>query len=318
MQNENTLTNKQALKIKKRKALVAYFKDNYDLYLFLIPTIILIFIFCYVPLYGIQIAFKDFSPRKGITGSDWIGFSQFIRFFDSAYFGLVMKNTILLSVYQLIASFPVPIILALLLNSMGSKKYKKIIQTVTYAPNFISVVVICGMLLIFLSPRNGIVNSFLAMFGVDPINFIAHPEYFRSIYVWSGVWQSAGFSSIIYMAALSGISPELHEAAVVDGATKLQRIINIDLPGILPTATILLIMSFGGLISIGFEKAYLLQNSLNAQTSEIISTYTYKIGLVDNDLGFSTAIGLFNSAINCVLLIAVNYISRKISETSLW
>lgn len=302
----------------KKNRTVDYLKENYDLYLFLIPALLIVFIFAYIPLYGIQIGFKDFSIRKGIWGSDWVGLEHLMRFFKSSYFPIVMKNTIVLSIYSLVAGFPIPIILALLLNSMNNKRYRKIIQTVTYAPNFISTVVICGMLLLFLSPRNGIVNNIIGAFGIDPINFIAEPDYFKSIYVWSGVWQSAGWGSVIYFAALSGVSPELHEAASVDGASKLQRIFHIDIPSILPTATILLILNFGSLLAIGFEKVYLLQNDLNLNSSEIISTYVYKMGLVYNDISFSTAIGLFNSAINAILLIGVNYAAGKLSENSLW
>lgn len=295
-----------------------YLQSNYDLYIFLIPAVVLIFIFSYVPLYGLQIAFKDFSVRRGIMGSDWIGLEHFIRFFKSPNCGQIIWNTFTLSVYSLVVGFPIPIILALLLNAMNSSKYRKVIQTVTYAPNFISTVVICGMILLFLSPRNGMVNSALTAFGMDKVNFMGQPDFFQSIYVWSGVWQGAGWGSIIYFAALSGVSPELHEAAIVDGATRMQRILHIDLPSILPTATIMLIMNCGSLLSVGFEKVYLLQNPLNVSTSEIISTYVYKTGLVDNNMGFSTAINLFNSAVNCVLLVTVNYISGKLSENSLW
>lgn len=295
-----------------------YFKENYDLYLFMIPAIVVVIIFSYLPLYGLQLAFKDYSIRKGIMGSDWVGLRYFARFFNSASAWQIIGNTLGLSFYSLIAGFPIPIILALLLNSTPSSKFRKIVQTVTYAPNFISVVVICGMILLFLSPRNGVVNMMLVALGMEPINFIAKPELFSHIYVWTGIWQSAGFGSIIYFAALSGVSPELHEAAIVDGATKFQRVIHIDIPSILPTASILLIMNFGSLLGIGFEKAYLLQNDMNMQASEIISTYVYKVGLVDNDASFATAIGLMNSAVNSVLLISVNWISKKLSGNSLW
>lgn len=243
---------------------------------------------------------------------------HFTRFFESAWFETILGNTLTLSVYSLIASFPIPIILALMLNSFRHKRYRKVIQTVTYAPHFISTVVMCGMLLLFLSPRVGIVNNFLGMFGVEPINFMAEQGFWRHIYVWSGVWQGMGWSSVIYFAALSGVSPEFHEAAVVDGATKLQRVLYIDLPSIVPVMTILLILNCGSILSVGFEKVYLLQNPLNVQVSEIISTYVYKVGMLDNNISFSTAIGLFNSVINAVLLISVNWISGKVSENSLW
>lgn len=302
----------------KKSGWGSYLKENYDLYLFLLPAIIVTVIFAYVPLYGLQIAFKDFSPRRGILGSDWNGWTNFARFFSSATAMQTIKNTLVLSFYSLIAGFPIPIILAIMLNSMKNARYRKVIQTVTYAPNFISAVVICGMILLFLSPRNGVVNMILQVMGADPVNFMLKPELFSHIYVWTGIWQGAGFGSIIYFAALSSVSPELHEAAIVDGATKLQRVLHIDIPSILPTASILLIMNCGSLLSIGFEKAYLLQNDANLSTSEIISTYVYKMGLVHNDMGFATAIGLMNSVVNAILLISVNWISKKLSGTSLW
>lgn len=302
----------------RKKSNLAYLKENFDLYIFLLPAIVVIFIFSYLPLYGVQIAFRDYSVRKGIWGSPWVGFEHFERFFNSPQFELVLWNTLSLSIYGLIAGFPIPIVLALMLNSMNGQKYRKVIQTVTYAPNFISVVVMCGMISLFLSPRIGMVNNLLGMFGVDPINFLGEASMFKHIYVWTGVWQSMGFNSVIYFAALSGIAPDLHEAATVDGATKLQRIAHIDIPGILPTIIILLILNCGNILSVGFEKAFLLQNDLNRASSEIISTYVYKVGLKDNDMSFSSAIGLFNSAVNAVLLITVNAISRRVSETSLW
>ena len=295
-----------------------YLAGNYDLYLFLLPAIVVTVIFAYVPLYGLQIAFKDFSPRAGILGSEWVGLRNFTRFFASASAWQIIGNTFLISIYSLVAGFPIPIILAVFLNSMKSAAYRKVIQTVTYAPNFISTVVICGMILLFLSPRNGVINMAMKAMGMETINFMARPDLFRHIYVWTGIWQSMGFSSIIYFAALSGVSPELHEAAIVDGASRLQRVWNIDIPCILPTASILLILNFGSLLSVGFEKVYLLQNPTNLSTSEIISTYVYKMGLVNNDMAFSTAIGLMNSLVNSTLLITVNTISKKISGNSLW
>lgn len=302
----------------KKKNIFERMKGNYDLLLFCLPAIILTIIYHYLPLYGVTIAFKDFSPRRGILGSDWVGFEHFERFFSSAYAGLIIKNTLILSLYSLIASFPIPIMLALMLNSFRHKRYRKVIQTVTYAPNFISVVVMCGMLILFLSPSMGVINSVIKAFGADPINFMGEQALWRHIYVWSGIWQGTGWSSVIYFAALSNVSPEFHEAAVVDGATKLQRIWHIDIPFIIPTAVILLIMSCGSLFSIGFEKAYALQNDINKDVSQIISTYVYQVGLKDNDISFSSAVGLFNSAINSILLIGVNWISNKLSGNSLW
>lgn len=305
-------------KAKKRNATLSYLKGNFDLYLFLLPATVIIFIFSYVPIYGVQIAFRRFSARRGIWDSPWVGLDNFTRFFESSNFWPLIWNTLSLSLYSLIAGFPIPIILALMLNSMNGKRYRKVIQTVTYAPNFISVVVMCGMIILFLSPRIGIVNKLMAVVGIPSVNFMGEPSMFQHIYVWTGVWQGMGFNSVIYFAALSSIGPELHEAATVDGASKVQRIWHIDLPGILPTVVILLIMNCGSILSVGFEKAYLLQNDLNVGASEIISTYVYKMGLVKNDMSFSTAINLFNSVINAIMLILVNAISRKVSETSLW
>lgn len=303
---------------KKKKSLRQILKKDMSLWMFCIPGIILTFIFSYIPMYGIQLAFRRYNAKAGIWGSEWVGLYYFKRFCESPYFVSTIRNTLILSLYGLIVSFPIPIILALLLNSFRHKKYRKVIQTVTYAPNFISTVVMCGMIILFLSPYVGIVNNFLKFLGMDPVNFMANKKYWRHIYVWTGVWQSTGWNSVIYFAALSGISPELHEAARCDGATKFQLIRYIDLPSILPTATILLIMSCGSILSVGFEKAYLLQNNLNLTVSEIISTYVYKVGMINNDVSYSTAIGLFNTLVNLVMLIIVNKSADKLSGNSLW
>jgi putative aldouronate transport system permease protein len=292
--------------------------ENKDLYLFCLPGILITLVFHYWPLYGAQIAFRAYSARRGIWGSPWVGWDHFIRFFNSPNAALIIWNTFILSIYGLAAGFPIPIILALLLNSFRHKRYTKVIQTVTYAPNFISVVVMCSMIILFLSPRVGMVNKFIELLGGTPINFMGERTMWRHIYIWTGVWQGMGWSSVVYFAALSGVNPEYHEAAIVDGATKLQRIIHIDLPTILPVAVMLLILSFGSLLSIGFEKVYALQNPLNLSVSEIISTYVYKLGILNNDMAYSSAIGLFNSAVNAVLLITVNTVSRKLSDNALW
>jgi putative aldouronate transport system permease protein len=303
---------------KKKGRMLQVLKRDMSLWLFCLPGIVLTFIFSYVPMYGIQLAFRRFNARAGIWDSAWVGLYYFKRFFESPYFDTVIKNTLILSLYGLIVSFPMPIILALMLNSFRHKKYRKVIQTVTYAPNFISTVVMSGMIILFLSPYIGVINGFMRSLGFDAVNFMAKKEFWRHIYVWTGVWQSTGWSSVIYFAALSGISPELHEAARCDGATKLQLIRYIDIPSILPTATILLIMSCGSILSVGFEKAYLLQNDLNLTVSEIISTYVYKVGLINNDISYSTAIGLFNTLVNLTLLLIVNKAAKKISGNSLW
>ena len=311
--------NKGAGTIKPKKyTFMQLLKRDWSLWMFCIPGIVLTFIFSYIPMYGVQIAFRKFNARAGIWGREWVGMRYFVRFFESPYFGQTISNTLILSLYSLIVSFPIPIVLALMLNSFRHAKYRKVIQTVTYAPNFISTIVMCGMLILFLSPSVGIINNVIKMFGGEAVNFMAKKEYWRHLYVWSGVWQGMGWSSVIYFAALSGISPELHEAAKCDGATKFQLIRYIDLPSILPTATILLIMNCGSILSIGFEKAYALQNDLNLSVSEIISTYVYKVGLIDNNMSYSSAIGLFNTLVNMVMLIIVNTVSDKLSGNSLF
>jgi putative aldouronate transport system permease protein len=268
-------------------------------------------------MYGLQIAFKNYLPAKGFAGSVWVGFKHFQQFLDSYMFWNILWNTVWLSLYEL-ATFPIPIIMALLLNQLNSNKFKRFVQTVTFAPHFISTVVLVGMLYLFLSPRTGLINRFIEAMGFKAIHFIAEPSWFKSIYVWSGVWQNAGWGMIIYLAALTSIHPELHEAAVVDGANKLKRIWHVDFPGILPTVIILLILNVGNLMSLGFEKAYLLQNSLNASSSEIIQTYVYKQGLAGGKFSYAAAIGLFNSLVNFILLIVVNTIARRMKQASVW
>jgi putative aldouronate transport system permease protein len=269
-------------------------------------------------MYGVQIAFKNFVASKGIWGSHWAGFVHFERFFNSYYFWRLIKNTIGISLYTLIVGFPIPLLLALMINEIGNMPFKRFVQTVTYAPHFLSTVVMVGMILMFLDPKNGIVNLFLRFFGFSPINFMIEPEWFKSIYVWSGVWQHMGWNSIIYLAALAGIDPTLHEAAKVDGASRLRRIWHINLPGILPTVVILLILNVGHLMSVGFEKIYLMQNDLNKESSEVISTYVYTSGILGAQYSFAAAVGLFNSVVNFALLVSVNYAARKLNETSLW
>lgn len=289
---------------------------NWVLYLFLLPTLIYLLIFHYWPMYGVQIAFRNFKPTKGIWGSPWVGMKNFDKFFHSYMFKDLLTNTIVLSVYQIVASFAFPILLALLLNYCVSNKLRKVTQMVTYAPHFISTVVLVGMLNVFLS-ESGIINHLLNLLGLRSVPFLSDAGMFRHIYVWSHIWQRTGYNSVIYIAALAGVNPELHEAAIVDGANKLQRILHIDLPAIMPTAIILLIMSTGNMLSLGFEKVYLMQNDLNLGVSEIISTYVYKIGLLNAQYSYSTAIGLFNNVINLIVLLTVNKIADKVSGTSL-
>ena len=305
------------INIRKAPLSVRIFR-SYQLYLLLLPTILLVFIFQYVPMYGVTIAFKNFKPYLGILGSDWVGFRHFIRFFESPSFLRLISNTIFLSGYELIIGFPVPIILALMMNMVTGQKFKRTVQMITYAPHFISTVVVVGMLGVFLSKNFGIANHFIEVLGGDRVFFLGKREWFRSLYVFSGVWQNAGWGTIIYLAALSAIDPELHEAAIVDGATLWQRVWHIDIPGILPTVVILLILNVGTIMSVGFEKAFLMQNALNLEQSEIISTYVYKVGLLDARYSFSAAVGLFNSLINFILLIAVNRTAKLLGQSGLW
>lgn len=294
------------------------FKRDYELYLFLLPIIIIYLLFKYYPMYGVQIAFKDFSPSRGIWGSEWVGFQHFIDFFNSYNFWTVIMNTLSLSFLSLLFGFPAPIIIAIMLNQMLGKTYKKFVQTVIYAPHFISTVVLIGMLNVFLSPNSGMINHIITMFGGEPILFMADEGWFRPLYILSGIWQETGFATIIYLAALAGVNPELHEAATMDGASKWKRVLYVDIPSILPTIVILLILALGNIMSIGFEKAFLMQSDLNYATSNIIPTYVYEMGIQKAQYSFSTAVGLFNSLINIVLIVTVNRIAKKMTETSLW
>lgn len=315
-------SNKAAAAVLPRRPLVERFLKNlrkyWQYYILLLPALAYFLIFCYGPMYGAQIAFRNFNARDGITGSAWVGFAHFERFFRSPYFGSLLRNTFVISIYGLLAGFPLPILLALSLNELKGTKVKKLAQTVTYAPYFISTVVMCGMLIAFLNPNTGIINKLIAALGGEPVPFLSEAALFPSIYVWSGVWQGTGWGSVIYFAALSGVDPQLLEAATLDGATRWQKIWYVNLPALMPTIVIMLIMNCGSLLSVGYEKAFLLQNALNLETSEVISTYVYKTGLVSAQYSFSTAIGLFNSVVNLILLVTVNAVSRRIGENSLW
>jgi putative aldouronate transport system permease protein len=286
---------------------------NYFLYLLMAPAFILTIIFKYIPMYGSIIAFKDFSPMKGILGSEWVGLKYFSKFLSSPNFELIFMNTLKLSFFGLLFGFPLPIILALMLNQLRKSTVKKNIQLILYAPNFISVVVIVGMVFIFLSPTGPINNLIIYLTG-KPMMFMSDPVYFRSIYIFSGIWQGAGWASIIYVAALAGVDPELHNAATIDGANLLQRIRHIDLPAIKPVMAIVFILGAGSIMAVGFEKAFLMQTAMNLPTSEIIPTYVYKQGLQAGDYSYSSAVGLFNSVINVILLIFVNFIVKKLNE----
>lgn len=293
-------------------------RKHWQLYLLVIPPVLFFILFKYLPMANAVLAFKNYQVTKGIWGSTWVGTKYFDMLFNNPQFWTLIKNTLFLSLYQLAATFPIPIILALLLNEVRSLRFKKAVQLITYAPFFISTVVMVSIIMIFLAPRLGLLNVILNAMGMESTNFLGDPTKFRSVYVWSEVWQTTGYSCVIYLAALAGVDPSLYEAAKVDGASRLQKIIHVDIPGILPAAVIILILSVGNIMSLGFEKVYLMQNPLNLQSSEIISTYVYKIGLLNANYSFATAVGLFNSVINLILLVAVNAVSRRISENSLW
>ena len=290
------------------------------MYVFLALPVAWLLVFMYYPMYGAQIAFRDFLPGRTILGSEWVGLENFIRFFNSPMFERLLRNTIGLSFYSLLVGFPIPILIALSLNQLRTGVFKRSVQMISYAPYVISTVVMVGLILQFLDLRRGPINLLFQALGIDTIHFMGIADMFPDIYVWSGVWQNSGFNTVIYMAALSTIDPALHEAALVDGANRLQRILHIDIPGIIPITLTLLILNMGQLLNVGFEKAFLLQNPLNLKTSEVISTYVYKVGLVGGVANFSyaAAIGLFNSVLGLLLLLAANQLSKKFSETSLF
>ncbi|OZB90785.1 sugar ABC transporter permease [Paenibacillus sp. XY044] len=288
------------------------------IYLMLVPVVVYYVVFMYLPMYGLQIAFKDFTPAKGIWGSSWIGFDHFKAFYESYYFWRLLRNTVLISVYELIFGFPAPILLALLLNEIRVRVFKNVVQSITYLPHFISIVVISGMMIDFLS-GDGIINQLTGLFGIPSVSFLIMPEWFRSIYVTSGIWQGVGWGSIIFLAAIAGIDPGLYEAAKIDGAGRFKQILHITIPGIMPTIIIMLILRFGSLMSGGsMEKILLLYNSTTYETADVISTFVYRRGLLQMDYGFSAAIGLFNNILNFILLVSANAVSRRINNTSLW
>lgn len=294
-------------------------KKNYELYLLLIPVIAYFLIFSYGPMYGLQIAFKDYSPALGIDGSPWVGLKHLERFFNSFYFGRVIQNTLTLSLYSLVVSIPAPLILALLFDEMRGRKLKVVAQTLSYAPNFISTVVLCSMLVMFLTPQTGFIDAILRFAGyTDSSNILSDPNAFSHIYVWSGIWQSVGWSSIIYTAAIAGVPQDLYEVARLDGASRIKQIWYVTLPSILPTIVILAILAIGNVLNIGYEKVYLLQSTSNLSASEVISTYVYKSGLVQAQYSFGSMVGLFNNLINFIILIFANKLAKYFTETSLW
>jgi putative aldouronate transport system permease protein len=290
---------------------------SWQLYVLILPAVLYFVVFHFWPIYGLQIAFRSYRPKLGILGSEWVGLDHFVRFVTGPNFKNLISNTLRISIGNLLLGFPVPVVLALVLNEIQAARYKRIVQTVSYAPHFISLVVMVSMLRIFLNVNTGIINKLIGLVGAGPYDFLSKGAWFASIYVISNIWQSAGWGSIIYLAALSGVDASQTEAAMVDGATRLQRIWHVNLPAIMPTIIIMFILDSGKIMSVGYEKAYLMQTPLNLQYSEIISTYVYKIGLLNAQYSFSAAVGLFNSVINLILLLSVNAISRKISSTGL-
>lgn len=294
------------------------FKKNWQLHLMILAPLAYLILFSYVPLYGIQIAFKDYSPRLGIWGSPWVGLKHFEKFFGYYLWPQLVKNTLAISLYQILVGFPIPIILALIIHVNTGKVLKKVAQNVSYVPHFISLVVMIGILNTVLNPVTGFLGYINRVTGnVGAPDIRGSKEAFRHLYVWSGIWQTMGWSSIMYLSALSAVPDELHEAAKLDGASRLRRIWSVDLPTILPTICLMLIMRFGSIMSVGYQKAYLMQNQMNAETSEIISTYVYKQGIQKNNMSFGTAVGLLNSVINMILVFTVNAITNWLSDNEL-
>ena len=302
-----------------KNASLLLIRRNKVLYLFILPAFLYFLIFAYVPMYGVQIAFKDFVASKGFSGSPWAEplFKHFITFFSSINFWNILGNTLKLSLYYIAASFPAAVVLALMINEVKNTRFKKAVQNITYLPYFVSTVVLVGMTNLFFS-YNGLANQIGALFGAEPQLFLMKDSLFDDLYVWSGVWQATGYNAVVFIAALAGISPDLQEAATIDGATRFQRIIHINIPAIMPTIVIMLIMTLGGVMNLSFEKILLMQTDSNTAVSEVISTYVYKLGIQKAQYSLSTAVSLFNNIINLVLLVAVNKISKKLSETSLW
>lgn len=293
-------------------------RNNWELYLLVLPAVAYFVIFEIVPLNGLQIAFRDFRITRAMSEAEWVGFKHFERFFNAYNFKDILLNTIKLSLLQLVCAFPMPILLALVLNELNNKRYKKLVQTVTYSPFFLSTVVMVGLIDAFLYPNTGLLNVLVTKLGGQSINYMAKDEYFRPIFIISHIWKGTGWASIIYMSALTSVDPQLYEAARIDGANRLQALVHVTIPAIIPTAIIMLIRDCGSIMDVGFEKVYLMQNDLNMGASEVISTYVYKVGMVNSQYSYSTAVNLFNSMINLAMLLLVNKISRTVSETSLW
>lgn len=300
-----------------RRTLRKDMRANWSLYLMAVPVLAYYILFSYKPMYGALMAFFNYKPARGFSGSEFVGLQNFIEFFKSPFFARTIKNTLAISVLNLIFCFPAPIILALLLNEVRNAKFKKVVQTVTYIPHFISLVVVCGMVSQFCL-SSGLINDIIEFFGGTRVALLQNPKYYRTIYILSDIWQQVGWSSIIYLAALSGVDKNLYEAAELDGANKWKQTLHVTLPGILPIIVIQFILAVGNLMSVGYEKTILLYNPTTYSVADVISSYTYRMGLVDNDWGYSTAVGLFNSVVNCILLVFTNKMSKKLTENSLW
>lgn len=306
--------------MKKKTFTVRLKKDmrkNWSLYLLVLPVLIFYALFSYKPMYGALMAFMDYRPAKDFWDNTWVGFKHFERFFTGPYFFRTLKNTFMISFLNLLFGFPAPIILALLINEVKSNKFKRITQTITYLPHFISTVIVCAMVSDFCL-STGLFNDIIALFGGDRVSLLQEPEYYRTIYIGSGIWKEIGWGSIVYLAALAGVDKELYEAAKIDGAGKWKQTLNVTLPGILPTIIIMLILRIGNMMSVGYEKTLLLYNEATYTTADIISTYVYREGLTNRNYSYSAAVDLFNSAVNCILIFGANYISKKTTENSLW
>ena len=294
-------------------------RKNYQFYLMILPALLMVLLFCYGPMYGLQLAFKNYRVLDGIAGSPWVGLKHFQRFFNSHSFAQVIGNTLRISLFAILFGFPPPIIFALLFNELRHRHFQKVVQTVTYIPHFISMTVLVAMLFTFCNQTTGIVNILLGkFFGIAPIPLMQSDKWFVFMFILSGIWQDMGYGSILYIATLSTVDPGLHEAAIIDGANRGQRIWHINLPCLMPTIVIMLIMRTGSVITVGFEKVYLMQNTMNISVSEVLSTYVYKLGLVNSRYDFSTAVNLFTSVVNCVMLVLVNWFAGRVSENSLW
>lgn len=292
-------------------------RDKY-LYMLMIPFLLWFVLFKYKPMYGLQIAFKDFNLFKGISGSEWVGLEYFREFIGSEYFIRVFKNTIVINIYSLLICFPAPIILAILMNEVKNSKFRKVVQTLTYLPHFVSIVVVAGIVTTFLAPGNGLINILLEKIGLDKIYFLIKPEYFRGIFTGMNLWKETGFASIVFIASIAGIDQEMYEAAKIDGANKWKQIRNVTIPGIMPTIAVMLIMKIGNLLTVGYESIILLYQPATYKTADVISTYVYRSGLLEGRYDFATAVGLFNGVIALILVMSANKISKKLTETSLW